>query len=178
VNRCPDCPRNRFPGCCPGCPPSRCPRCSLHRSTLCSLHRSTRCSPGRSDHCGLSRRPRCSPRSSDRCSPGCLENRLPSCPPSCPVHCCPDCRYSYDPGQTFEGASQRPNPYHTIRLAPPRAGFTARRADRRARAGGGLWTAGAQLPLSPIRWPERRQPCCRTPKQLPLHDDLADARRL
>jgi len=57
--------------------------------------------------------------------------------------------------------------------APPGAGFTSRRAERRPRAGVRLWTAGAQLPLFPILWPERRQPCCRTPKQLPLHDDFA-----
>ena len=50
----------------------------------------------------------------------------------------------------------------------------ARRKDRSPRDGGDLWTEGAQLPPFLLRWPEKRQPCCRTPRQLPLHDDLAD----
>jgi len=57
---------------------------------------------------------------------------------------------------------------------PPRRNVT-RRADRSQLGNGDLWIAGAQLPLFPVRWSEKRQLRCRTPKQLPLHDDLVTA---
>ena len=163
----PRCSQSRFTDCCPGCSPSR-----YHR---CSLHRSTRCSTGSSDHCGLSRRPLCPPRSSDRCGPDCSVSCFPSCPPSCSAHCLPVCRAGNVPDQTLWRATERPYPNHSIGLAPPGPGFTTGRADRRPLAGGCLWTAGAQFPLSPARLPERRQPCCRTPRQPALHDDPTDS---
>ena len=170
VSCCPDCSRNRFPGYYPGYGPSYCPRCSLGYSTDCL--------PGCPGHCGPSSSTGCRPRCSPDCSPSCSEDCLPNCPPSCSAHCCPDCTAGNIPDRTFKRTSLRPNPYHGIRLAGTGPGFAPRYASRRARAVDGHWIAGAQLPLFPIRWPERRQPCCRTPKQLPLHDDLADARRL
>jgi len=170
VNRCPDCGPNYFPGCGPGCSPSCCPYCSLHRST--------RCSTGRSGHRGLSRStgrsPRCSPRSSDRCSPDCSANSFLSCPTSRSVHCSLGCRAGNLRGQMLEHASEPSNPHRLIRLIPAGTGFVVRGAGSRPGAGGDLWIAGAQLPPFLTRPPERRQPCCRIPRQLPLHYDLAD----
>ena len=191
---CPDCGPNRLPGCSTGCGSSRGLRCLHHSSTHCSTRRSDHCGPSRSTGCS----PHCSPRCPDRCCPGCSENSFLSCRPRRHVHCLLGCRAGHVPSQMFKWSTTPPNRHHNVRLALTDAGFAAPRTEPRLRAGSGLWTAGAQLPLSPILRPERRQLRCRTPKSkvapavwpwclgfgawsfrvlaaLPLHNDLATA---